>query len=275
MDKINLKMIGKPKRKYKDELTVDINAKGVIDLDTVKGCTYGIRDNPNGCWGICYAKKIATIYGIDFSKSVSRRIKSVQQMRSIARTIMNAELDFVRIGTMGDPSHDWGNTIQVCEFIKKCGKDIVIVTKHWIPLTDEQMEKLGEIGVIINTSVSALSRPEQREYRLNQYERYKEYGLSVLRIVSCDFNVDIEEGKRMNDIQKELFKKENIIDNPLRLNKKYPLYEKGIIKAEMIKDLNSYILISRFNPKTYIGHCSKCPDQCGLIYKKNYENNRK
>jgi hypothetical protein len=115
---------------YKDELTAVINQKGVLDLDTVKGCTMGIRNNPDGCWGLCYAKKIADFRGIDFSKSVQRKIKSLRQMKEIAKLIMTEKVEFVRIGTMGEPCHFWEHTINVIKFIYKSGKPIVLIMKH-------------------------------------------------------------------------------------------------------------------------------------------------
>lgn len=255
------------RRKYKAELTIDINDKGVIDVDTVKGCTLGIKNNPDGCYGLCYAKKIADFRGIDFSESVSR-MPTKAILRKIAQVLKESDLPFVRIGTMGEPCHDWGLTIQTCRFLSRY-KPVVIITKHWIPLTDEQMKRLGEYGVIINTSISPLDTEEQREYRLEQYNRYKKYGTSILRIVSCDFNRENELGKELGEIQDKLFENENIIDNPLRLNGNYYLLKKGVIKASKVYDLNSAVLMSKFNPETYVGRCQDCPELCGIAFVKN------
>jgi len=255
------------KKELKELLTVTLNDKGVLDLDTVKGCPYGIANNPKGCWGLCYAKKIADFYGWDFSKGILRKLESESQINNIIKTINNADLPFIRVGTMGEPCTDWGHTVRTVRFLSKyINKRIVIITKHWKTLTDEQMEILGKCKVIINTSTSALDTPEQRQHRLSQYNRYKKYGTSILRIVSCDFNRDNKEGKRLAEIQDELFKNENVIDNPLRLHSKYELYLKGIIKAEKLWDLNTKVLISRFNSETYIGKCKDCPEQCGLFF---------
>ena len=192
-------------KEYIDKITSGVNDKGVYDIDTVKGCELGLKNNPDGCWGLCYAKKIADRYGIDFSKSVVRRSESFSQIQKTIKEIKNLPILFSRIGTMGDPCHAWKQTISVCGWLTKTDKDIVIITKHWIKLTDEQMEKLGKLKVIINTSISALDTEAQREYRLKQYNRYKKFGKSILRIVSC-----------------------------------------------------------KFNKKTYVGRCDKCPDQCGI-----------
>ena len=60
---------------YKPTLTAVVNHKGVMDIDTVKGCSEGLAAYPDGgCYGECYAYKIATRYGIDFATSISRKI---------------------------------------------------------------------------------------------------------------------------------------------------------------------------------------------------------
>jgi len=258
-------------RYYKDELTVEENQKGVLDLDTVKGCSLGCQNCEKGCWGLCYAYKIANFRGIDFAHSVTRKLKTRSQIKDIGKKIFRSEKEFIRIGTMGDPCHNWGYTLLICEWIYKSKKPIVIITKHWIELTDKQMERMGELDVIINTSLSALDTEEQIKYRLEQYERYKKYGKSVLRIISCDFNVENPEGKRLMDIQNELFKNEYIIDNPLRVPTSYPLVKSGIIKVTKVMDINSEVYMSKFNPETYIGVCKDCPELCGVNFK--YEKN--
>jgi len=134
-------------------------------------------------------------------------------------------------------------------------------------MTDEQMKKAGEIGIILNTSISPLDFGNEIAERLKEYERYKKYGISVLRIVSCKFNPRNKNGKDYQNVQETLFKNKNIIDNPMRISPSHPLVTDGIIFIEKRKDLNREIYISVANPKTsYTGHCSKCPELCGLIY---------
>ena len=61
-------------RRYRPILTAVENEKGVLDVDTVKGCTLGMSARPNGgCYNECYAFKIASRYNIDFTVAVSRR----------------------------------------------------------------------------------------------------------------------------------------------------------------------------------------------------------
>lgn len=248
---------------YKEYLTVDLNQKGVLDVDTIKGCTMGIRNNPKGCWGLCYAKKIADFRAIDFSKSVVRRLKNVGQLRDIARLIAKSKVEFIRIGTMGDPCHAWDYTISIARHLARSGLPIIIITKHWIRMTDSQMEELGK-WAILNSSLSALDTPEQIRYRLGEYERFKKYGKSILRIISCDFNEDNPIGKNLAEVQRDLFKNDKALDNPLRVNPSYYLVKEGVIKVKKIKDLNSEVYMSKFNPDTYIGICKECPDKCGI-----------
>ena len=70
-------------RLYHDSITAVVNAKGCMDVDTVKGCTEGMRSEPGGCYGECYAAKIAERYGIAFETSVKRGFVDQWQHRDI------------------------------------------------------------------------------------------------------------------------------------------------------------------------------------------------
>ena len=49
---------------YKPVLTASENLKGVLDVDTVKGCSSGMAAYPGtGCYGACYAATTAKQYG--------------------------------------------------------------------------------------------------------------------------------------------------------------------------------------------------------------------
>lgn len=252
------------KRTYKDELTVDVNDKGVLDMDTVKGCALGLKDNPAGCWGLCYAKKVADFRGLDFGISVSRRIKGLAHANKLAKIIKSYPLGFVRIGTMGDPCHAWEHTLNVCKWLRGCGKTPIIVTKHWVRATDEVLKGMGEAGVIFNTSISAMDTDEHLAYRLGEFNRYKNFGKSILRIVSCNFNRENPEGKRMGEIQDGLFKQDRVLDTPLRCTTQYPLVVKGIIKIAKEMDLHSEVYMSKWNKEAHTGDCQHCKELCGV-----------
>lgn len=251
---------------YSNRLTVSINRKGVVDVDTVKGCTLGMRAYPHtGCYGLCYAKKVAEFYGFNFPVSVSRKPVESEK-KSIEKKIRNHEATWFRIGVMGDPCHDWDNLVEVCEWLGAI-KTPVVVTKHWMAASDEQLKRLAKCGTVFNTSVSALDTPKELELRLKQWRRVTEFGMrSILRVISCKFG-DTELGRSMDTVQRELFAigGELVIDNPLRI----PATDQRVIDGHILvsreKDIEANAWISLENKQTYLGHCSMCPDQCGVV----------
>lgn len=250
-------------KRYAKRLTVDVNNKGVMDIDTVKGCSLGMKARPGtGCYGACYANKLASLYGYDFAVSVSRKIIP-QEKAIIERKLRAHDANWFRIGTMGDPSHDWAGTVEVCEWLGKI-KTPVIITKHWVSATDEQLARLKMAGAVINTSISALDTQEELDWRLMQIHRISGRGLiSVARIVSAKFG-ETPEGRRMSKIQESLFQLNNIIDNPIRLPKTHPQVISGDILVEKRHDLNAEVTMSIANPSVFTGSCFDCPDQCGV-----------
>jgi hypothetical protein len=261
---------------FKDKITLNKNSRGCYILDTVKGCSC-LNKKEKGCYDDCYANNIASRYGFDFSKIAKRNFyrEETEQLYfldfydskhedKIIEQIKNIKMPFVRIGEMGDPSEDWQHTINICKLIYKSEKPIVIITKHWNILTDEQLEEIKDLNIIINTSISALDNDDEIETRLNQYNRIKKYCNSILRIVSCDFNLENNEGKLRSIIQRELFKNDKIIDTVFRPNKNNQLVKNKIINVEKVKFLKSEMLASVYNKNTYFGECKKCPEMCGV-----------
>jgi hypothetical protein len=61
-------------KRYSPLLTADVNDKGVLDVDTVKGCTIAAHGE-KGCYNACYAASIARFRGIDFSRAVTRHVR--------------------------------------------------------------------------------------------------------------------------------------------------------------------------------------------------------
>lgn len=253
-------------KSYRNLLTVDINQKGVLDIDTVKGCTSGIAAHgEKGCYQACYAANIAKFRGLDFSRAVVRTVQSYAQAQHIERAVKNSPLGFFRIGTMGDPCHAWAETVDTVEWLAPYAAP-VIITKHWKRANDDQLHRLVKCGAIINTSVSALDSEAHLARRLTEIKRYTDMGgTSVARVVSCDFNTDDPIGAKMDRVQQRLFAMRPMIDNPLRVPATHELVQAGIIRLRKIKDLSSIrtISISR-ESKTYVGHCAGCTDLCGL-----------
>ena len=250
-------------RVYGDILTATINDKGVLDVDTVKGCTIGIRKRVRGCYDACYAATIAKFRGIDFGTSVARRVVSYGHAKQIERAVRNAPQGFFRVGTMGDPSHEWPHTVDIVEWLAPLATP-VIVTKHWHRATDSHLDRLIACGAVLNTSVSALDTDAELSHRSRQISRYSDLGgRSFARVVSCDFNRDVTEGARMADIQEKLLSAPNVIDNPLRVARTHWLVTRGLIYVDVVRDLSADRTVSLANKSTYLGHCSACPDRCG------------
>ena len=263
-------------KKYKGIITLNKNNRGCYILDTVKGCSGGRTYNNRGCYGDCYAKKIADRYGFDFLDTRKREFNNksdqlyffgfsdLTHTNNIIHQIKDIEMPFVRIGEMGDPSESWEHTLEICTAISKTNKPIVIVTKHWKKIPDKLLKIVEELRLCINTSVSALDENDELRYRLNQFNRLKSVCNSVLRIVSCDFNKNNEDGFNLSKIQNELFKYDKHIDTIFRRSKDNPFVLSGVIKTEKVKFLNSLVLVSVFNKNTYFGKCNNCPDMCGI-----------
>ena len=263
-------------KKYKTEISLRKNKRGCYILDTVKGCSGCSNDSPGGCYGDCYANKIAIRYGYDFSRPVKRNFDSRNDQlymfgfsdktheNKIINQIENINMPFVRIGDMGDPSDEWGHTIEVCEKISQAQKPIVIITKHWKTISSSELKRIGKLNICINTSISALDNPEEIEYRLYCYNLLNGYCKSILRIVSCEFDTMNEEGQNRNNIQVELFKNANVIDTIFRPSKYNHFVKDGIIKTTKTKFLNGVSVASVRNKNTYFGYCNKCPEMCGI-----------
>lgn len=255
-------------KEYLPYLTASVNNKGVLDVDVVKGCEYGMKKYPNGgCYGLCYANRLARARGFDFTKSISRKINNINAPvlfnypgingeKSIINKVKNHSLKWFRIGTFGDPSHDWNLTLEVCEWLC-CFKVPVIITKHWIEVPEYILGRFKKTNAVFNTSTSPLDSKREIAYRIKQFKKLNEFGIkSVLRIVTCKFG-NTKTGRKLNSIQDYLLKFYPIIDNPLRI----PSNNKMVLDGTIIVNCNG---ISLYNKKTYLGHCSTCPDQCGL-----------
>jgi hypothetical protein len=250
-------------RDYSPRLTATINKKGVLDIDTVKGCTLGMQKYPyGGCYGLCYAFNIADSMNFNFRKSVSRHINGFDR-EHIEDVVKRHSLSWFRIGTMGDPSHDWDLTIEVCSWLSKY-KIPIIITKHWIQATDNQLIQLALCGAIVNTSISPLDTIDEILYRLEQFKRLKSFGVkSILRIVSIKPGYT-DLGIKLKKYQDKLFKYEPFIDNPLRIPVDDKRVKEGHILVSKEKDVTGYRYISVDNKQSYIGNCQGCPDQCGI-----------
>jgi len=264
-------------REYKNIISLSKNGRGIWDLDTIKGCKSGLDENPNGCYNDCYAYKTAKRYGIDFGKSINRFFINNLHRNLIVNQIERIDMPFIRIGCSGDPSEDWEHTINIIKQIKENSqlslfdisskKQIVIITRHWNILTDDQLKEISKFNICINTSVSALDNANLINKSIEQYNRLKPYCKSVLRIVSCDFNENNKQGKEMAETQRKLFKNDLTIDTVFRPSKNNIFVKNEIIKIKKMGFMKSKTLVSKYNKKTFLGKCENCLEMCGLNIK--------
>jgi hypothetical protein len=256
-------------RVYQSALTVSVNHKGVIDVDTIKGCTLGVNAHPDGgCYGECYAYKIATRYGIDFKISVRRGLVDVWEHRDrLIAQMLKLEQAWYRIGVMGDPCHDWNHTVNMINVLRKANKTAVVITKHWIPLSDDDISRLLELDVIINTSTSGMDSEEEISHRVSQINRLKRCGVpSVNRVVTCKFG-DSAWARACNERQDYLLSLGPVIDNPLRVGKNNARVASGDIVASQRSDsIGGGKTVSVYFAGVHLGHCSTCPEQCGVTF---------
>lgn len=258
------------RRRYKALLTAAVNRKGVLDVDTVKGCTLGMAVYPNGgCYGVCYAATTASQYGVEFCTSISRR-PAPWSWRVIWRTVKEHHAPWYRIGTAGDPCHDWENTLATCEMLESTGKQPVIITKHWRPIDDDHLARLRSLGAVVNTSVSALDTTQELRHRLKQITRLREAGIrSVARVVTCRFG-DTEWARERHEVQQTLLQISPVIDNPLRIPANDPRVVSGDLNVSKVPNaVGGGKVISLHRPDVYLGTCAGCADQCGASKQMN------
>jgi hypothetical protein len=237
-------------------------------MDVSMGCASGLDHDKDGCYGDCYAARTAKRYGYDFSNTVYRRFKSESHRQEIVNKINAIKLDFVRIGGSGDPSENWQHTLEILEGIKSCNKQIVLITRHWQVLTDEQLTQLLNYRVCINTSVSALDFITIRLKALEQYNRLKPYCKSVLRVVTCKFNTDNIIGRHLDMVQQQLLNNEGVIDTVFRPSPKNKFLQSGVIIAKGEVFNGKKQLSSKANRKAYMGKCGSCLEMCGVELQK-------
>lgn len=262
---------------YKNIISLSKNERGIWDLDTIKGCESGLKENKDGCYNDCYAYKTANRYGIDFSKSIERKFINQMHRNIIVKQIEKIDMPFIRIGCSGDPSENWEHTINIIKQIKENSqlslfdisskKQIVIITRHWKILTDNQLNELLKYNICINTSVSALDNDYLIENSLIQYERLKPFCKSVLRVITCDFNEKNKIGLKKSEIQKKLLKNDNVIDTVFRPSSKNEFVINNIINVKKMAFMKSNALVSKYNKKTFLGKCKNCIEMCGLNLK--------
>jgi hypothetical protein len=253
-------------RTYGPWLTVDLNYKGVLDIDTVKGCTLGMAAYPDGgCYGECYAAKGAARFGIDFTQSVSRRLHTNWHRSTLTLMMAHSGLGWYRTGTAGDPCHDWHNTTTVLRALWPMKMTPVVITKCWIAPTDDELTALRRAGAVVNISFSGLDTEAETQHRLSQRDRFIESGVkTVTRVVTCNYGSS-EWARACADKQQYLLTLTPTIDNPLRARSSNPRVMSGeILLTRRGDSVGGGKLVSLHHGAVYLGKCEHCPDQCGV-----------
>jgi hypothetical protein len=221
---------------------------------------------PNGgCYGECYAYKTARTYGFNFSVSVSRQFMGREHKRTLIKKMNTHGVGWYRIGTAGDPCHDWTHTVAICNALWHTHKIPVIITKHWIELSDEQIEKFCHLRAVFNTSVSGMDTDHELKYRIDQLERLRSAGMkSICRVITCHYG-NSEWARTCKEKQDYLLSLVPIIDNPLRVRKSNPHVINGDIRIiRKNESIGGGKIVSLYSPTAYLGACKQCPDQCGV-----------
>jgi len=253
-------------RRYGPWLTVELNRKGVLDIDTVKGCTDGMAAYPNGgCYGECYAVRTAKRFGIDFTHSVKRQLHTQWHKSTLTRIMGESGLSWYRIGTAGDPSYSWSHTIQIIRRLWFMEMTPIVVTKCWREPTDEQLDQLRDAGAVVNISVSGMDTDAELQHRLTQRERFMQAGLqTVTRVVTCAFGSS-EWARGCAEKQSSLMRLTPVIDNPLRpLSANPHVLEGDIIVKRRSDSVGGGKVVSLHSHDAHLGKCESCQDQCGL-----------
>jgi hypothetical protein len=251
-------------KSYSNKIALIRNNRGVYCIDTVMGCPSGMAATEGGCYGDCYAARSAKRYGKDFSVAVLRDFEDNGHKARIKSQIANVKMPFIRIGASGDPSEDWEHTMKIIRVLASSNTELVIITRHWNLLTYSQLGELGRMNMCINTSVSALDTDAEREKALCQFDRIKGYCKSVLRIISCDFNLDDPAGRVLAQLQDDLFTNSPTLDTVFRPSKTNPFVVSGIINTENHIFNGRKQLASKLNKRTYMGKCGSCKEMCGV-----------
>ncbi len=249
---------------YGTKIALIRNSRGVYCIDSIMGCPSGMAAHEGGCYGDCYAARTAKRYGMDFSTAVLRDFADWRHQQEIENAIHRIKMPFIRLGASGDPSEDWNHTMKILRVLATCNTELVIITRHWNLLSDEQLVEISHMNLCINTSVSALDNKPELDRSLAQFQRIKPHLKSVLRVISCNFNLENEEGRARNAIQTALFYAIPTLDTVFRPSKSNRFVTDGVIHASPEFFNGKPQLASKSNPRTYMGKCATCQEMCGV-----------
>lgn len=264
-----IRLFGTNKTTRQDNIGKDYGRKQVVKgncLDTVRGCPFGSTNGGRGCWWGCYAKEAVLRYHKLFDVPVSMGLRE----DLLRRDLRELKEDWVRIGVMGEPSCDWALTLRVARICADEGKRVVIVSRLLRLPSDEMLDELARLGVVLNLTMSSLDL--DWDTRLRVARRYDQLGgRAVVRLVSFAF----ADGhlRAEQDLLKHLAYLDGlpVLEQPARLQRTNPTFE--LVRAEAYHPCAGYVSgagLSRwltagrqFNPLLACsGYCPNCPHKC-------------
>ncbi|MEM2618262.1 MAG: hypothetical protein QW356_02070 [Candidatus Hadarchaeales archaeon] len=226
-------------------------------IDTVRGCGSTI------C-GWCYAREATARYRIRFEVPVPQILKE----SLLRKQLRNLREDWVRIGVMGEPSHDWALTARVAEICASEGKRVVVVTRLLVFPSQETLGALESVGAVINVTVSPT---DPDGFLWPRVEMARGYRFSVLRLISFAFaNGIYSEHQRLLAASHK-----RILEQPARVFRSMDVW--GLLDASKYYHPEPYLQreggFSRWwtagpllGKPACEGHCPSCRWKCGLTF---------
>jgi hypothetical protein len=258
--------------------------------DTVKGC-------PGGCWGCYAALSMGVMYNrINFDIPVSQILDpGLLKADCVELMWKRPDLNWVRIGVMGDPSLDWELTTKTCEVISETGLIPVLISKFWKQPSHDQLVRMAISGAIMHWSVipgyddhpEVSVRSRTIFEILTEFHRMSRAENVLMRLCTFYWNRDVEDGATLADSQ-DWYAQEaerlnwRILETPWKLEGNDPrwplvdrdLYDKAHSYADWSKDGRKRTAGAVYftgdpyatNDTWAIGcvtPCGVCPNQCG------------
>ncbi|RLI52606.1 MAG: hypothetical protein DRP09_17590 [Candidatus Thorarchaeota archaeon] len=170
-------------------------------LETVYGCTGALTNDGHGCpWG-CYAVFTCKKLGADFATPVPQTL----DRRVLLRDLRRVRQDWVRIGIMGDPCFAWTTTVEACEVVRESEKTPVVISRFWVPPSDDELRTLAKAGAVLHGSICALDSDSFLGPRVRVCQDYLRWGgRFVWRVVTFHFDDTTQTGLDLWDRQDHL-----------------------------------------------------------------------
>lgn len=255
-------------------ISVSGNRKTEFHIDVTKGCI-GCKAHDKGCYNSCYAYKMATMAGVDFTQTVHGVFDESKLDRQLSRVAKKQ--DFIRVGVVGDPSEHWDNTVKVAKVCNKHNIKAIVTTKVWINPHYKQLKGLVRNNSYLHISTSAFDSRDELERRKALALRYKFLGGNiVVRIISAPFKSGSYEEHTQNNIVKWCnINKIPFLETPLRTFKTTAVWKRideskmkhhiSIFNDKPDSQLTGGFILT--DNKSYQCHaCKDCVNKCMPIF---------